>query len=80
MLLQTVSVSHAIILTFLAIAVYVALRCIYDLFFHPLRNFPGPKRAAVWSFYEFYYDVVKDGTYLWKIEEMHRQYGTELPL
>ncbi|EXJ89684.1 hypothetical protein A1O3_02751 [Capronia epimyces CBS 606.96] len=69
------SVSAAFGLAGCALTAYLVARCVYDLFLHPLRNFPGPKLAAVGSFYEFYYDVVKDGTYLWEIEKMHRKYG-----
>jgi hypothetical protein len=76
MLFQDLSFPAAIGAVFGAVAIFVAARCIYDLFFHPLRNFPGPKRAAIWSFYEFYYDVIRDGTYLWEIEKMHQKYGT----
>lgn len=54
---------------------YWISKTIYNLYFHPLRNFPGPKLAAIGCEYEFYHDVVKDGRYLWKMEEMHRQYG-----
>ncbi|KAK4443094.1 cytochrome P450 [Podospora aff. communis PSN243] len=50
-------------------------RCVYNLYFHPLRRFPGPKKAAIGAFLEFYYEVVKDGTYIWEIEKMHRKYG-----
>ncbi|PLN82533.1 cytochrome P450 [Aspergillus taichungensis] len=75
MLFQELSFSATIGAAIGAFAVYVVARCIYDLYFHPLRNFPGPKRAAIWSFYEFYYDVIKDGTYLWEIEKMHQEYG-----
>lgn len=54
---------------------YWISKTIYNLYFHPLRNFPGPKLAAIGCEYEFYHDVVKDGRYLWKMEEMHRKYG-----
>jgi len=54
----------------------VLSRCIYNLYFHPLRKFPGPKKAAIGAFLEFYYDVVKDGTYIWEIEKMHKEHGT----
>lgn len=54
---------------------YLSLRTIYRLFFHPLRKFPGPKIAAISYGYQFYYDVVKGGRYIWEIDRMHSQYG-----
>ncbi|KAM0418947.1 hypothetical protein ACHAPT_012105 [Fusarium lateritium] len=68
----TVAAAQAAVLFWVS---YLACKVIYNLFFHPLSKFPGPKIAAIGSYYEFYHDVVKDGTYLWRIEEMHRKYG-----
>lgn len=51
---------------------------IYNVWFHPLARFPGPRIAVIGPWYEFYYDVVKDGRYLWQIEEMHKKYGKHL--
>ncbi|KAL4998395.1 putative cytochrome P450 [Aspergillus recurvatus] len=48
---------------------------IYRLYFHPLAGFPGPKLAAATRWYEFYYDVIQRGTYVYKVEEMHEKYG-----
>jgi hypothetical protein len=48
---------------------------VYHLYFHPLSKFPGPKLAAATFLYEFYYDVVKSGMYIWEIERMHEKYG-----
>lgn len=48
----------------------------YNLFFHPLAKFPGPKVAAATGLYEFWYDVVRQGQYVYKIEQMHCDYGT----
>ena len=48
---------------------------IYRLYFDPLAGFPGPKIAAATRWYEFYYDVIKRGRYIYKIEEMHKKYG-----
>jgi hypothetical protein len=30
--------------------------------------------------YEFYYDVNKKGSYIWKIKELHEEYGTQTPI
>lgn len=51
------------------------LKVVYRLFAHPLASFPGPKIAAATFLYEFYYDVIKGGMYIWEIERMHEQYG-----
>ncbi|KAJ5689940.1 hypothetical protein N7462_004332 [Penicillium macrosclerotiorum] len=56
--------------------VFLALRIvIYRLNAHPLAAFPGPKLAAATFLYEFYYDVIKGGMYIWEIERMHEKYG-----
>ncbi|KAJ5682420.1 cytochrome P450 [Penicillium macrosclerotiorum] len=50
-------------------------RAIYNLYFHPLRKFPGPKIAAITPLYEYYFDLFKHGMYIWEIEKMHAKYG-----
>ncbi|KAM4056183.1 cytochrome p450 [Hirsutella rhossiliensis] len=57
------------------IVVYLASLAFYRLFLHPLAKFPGPRLAAVSRWYEAYYDVVCNGKYTFKIEEMHKKYG-----
>ncbi|KAK0742081.1 cytochrome P450 [Apiosordaria backusii] len=46
------------------------------LYFHPLSKFPGPKLAALTLWYEFYWNVIKQGQLMWRIQEMHKQYGS----
>ncbi|KFH45114.1 Trichodiene oxygenase-like protein [Hapsidospora chrysogenum ATCC 11550] len=53
----------------------LVLKCFYNLYLHPLSGIPGPKLAALGGYYEFWYDVVLDGQYLWEIEKMHNKYG-----
>ncbi|CAG8158787.1 unnamed protein product [Penicillium olsonii] len=53
----------------------LVLRTVYHLYFHPLSKFPGPKLAAATFLYEFYYDVLKGGMYIWEVERMHQKYG-----
>ena len=55
--------------------IYFIARCIYNLCFHPLHKIPGPRIAAMTSLYDFWYDAVKGGTYLWEISKMHDIYG-----
>lgn len=42
----------------------------------PLRDVPGPWLAGLTSWYEFYYDVIKTGTYAHQHAGMHKKYGT----
>lgn len=49
---------------------------VYRLFISPIARFPGPKRAAIFGWYESYYDLVHKGKYLFEIEKMHDKYGT----
>lgn len=55
---------------------YIVFGAIYRLYFHPLSRFPGPTVAGLTRWYEFYYDVIKPGQFIWKIESLHRKYGT----
>lgn len=55
---------------------YLFAGAVYRLYLSPLASFPGPKLAAVTLWYEFYYDVVQQGRYIWRIKEMHEKYGT----
>ncbi|GIK05376.1 hypothetical protein Aspvir_009485 [Aspergillus viridinutans] len=58
-----------------AMAVLFIGKCLLSIYWHPLSRFPGPKLALIGPFCEFYYDVIKDGTFLWEIEKMHQKYG-----
>ncbi|RAK96671.1 cytochrome P450 [Aspergillus ibericus CBS 121593] len=57
------------------IATFYISRTFYRLYFHPLSKIPGPKLTAITRLYEFYYDVICDGKFLFQIEKMHQQYG-----
>ncbi|KIV81137.1 hypothetical protein PV11_08581 [Exophiala sideris] len=68
------SISLPVVGAGLVVAYFVTISC-YRLLFSPLAKFPGPKLAALTLWYEFWYDVVKRGQYLFKIKEMHDRYG-----
>ena len=56
-------------------ALYVLGLVVHRLFFSPIAGFPGPKLAAITTWYELYYDAVHKGKYLFEIEKMHDKYG-----
>jgi hypothetical protein len=58
------------------IFVYISYGVIWRLWLSPVAKFPGSKLAAVTFWYEFYYDVIKGGAYVYEIERMHARYGT----
>lgn len=60
--------------------VSIATRSVYRLYFHPLSKFPGPKLTAITHLYEFYYDCIQSGQFLWEIARMHEQYGVFPPV
>ncbi|CAJ2502883.1 Uu.00g102770.m01.CDS01 [Anthostomella pinea] len=58
-----------------SLLIYVSVVAVYRLYFHPLAKFPGPKLAALTTWYNGYHDLVRGGQYVWVIEEMHKKYG-----
>lgn len=66
---------HYVAATLLAFAGYTLILVVHRLFVSPLAKFPGPKIAAVTSWYEFYHDYFRRGQYVFKIKEMHDKYG-----
>jgi hypothetical protein len=56
---------------------YLTGVCIHRLYFSKYAKFPGPKLAALTYGYMFYYDAIAGkGEYIFKIKELHEQYGT----
>jgi hypothetical protein len=45
------------------------------LWLHPLKKIPGPWIAAVTSGYDFYYNVIRDGTYIHQFPRLHKEYS-----
>ena len=55
--------------------VYCVTLVFYRLFLSPLASFPGPKLGAATLWYEYYYDIVQEGQWTFKIQDLHKQYG-----
>jgi hypothetical protein len=55
---------------------YVLYYIAYQLLLHPLRKFPGPKLAALTTWYEGYYDAIASkGRFTFKLKDLHDAYG-----
>ena len=54
---------------------YLITLALQRLYFHPLSKFPGPRLAAISRWYGFYYNVIKDGTFVKQFPELHKKYG-----
>ena len=52
---------------------------IWRLYLSPLAKIPGPRSVALTYWVEFYYDVIKNGMYMWEVQKMHEKYGWVLP-
>ncbi|KAL2843905.1 cytochrome P450 [Aspergillus pseudoustus] len=61
--------------TAVVFGVWAAGEAIRRLYFHPLAHIPGPRLAALTWWYEFYFDAIQPGQYVFKIQELHKQYG-----
>lgn len=66
-----------LILLFTVSLCWLTYRSIYRLFFHPLSHIPGPRLAAVSYIYQFYFDVIKGGMYIWEVRRLHEEYGNQ---
>ncbi|KAF6817883.1 cytochrome p450 [Colletotrichum plurivorum] len=68
-------ISTALILIGALATLYVVVGGIRRVYFSPLSKFPGSRLAALTLWNEFYWDVVKRGNFIWRIQDMHERYG-----
>ncbi|KAL4903833.1 hypothetical protein BDW74DRAFT_168695 [Aspergillus multicolor] len=59
------------------ILIYITTLVIYRLYLSPIAPFPGPRLAALTSWYEAYYELLHKGGghFLFEIQRMHAVYG-----
>ncbi len=72
---ENLSDAHIQLIIVSGIFCYLTGTAIYRLFFDRLAKFPGPKLAALTRYYEAYYDVIQNGQYTFKIDQLHKEYG-----
>lgn len=65
-----------LILWFFTILVLLVLcQMFYNVFLHPLRNFPGPLLAGATSAWKAYKEVIKQETIARDLFALHQKYG-----
>ncbi|EDN92795.1 hypothetical protein SS1G_08659 [Sclerotinia sclerotiorum 1980 UF-70] len=69
------TITYLGIIIFLSLSLWIIYGATYRLYLSPIAKFPGPKLAALTLWYEFYFNVIRDGQWLWEIKRMHEEYG-----
>lgn len=69
--------THRIVYGVMIIALLSLCVVVRRLWFHPLSKFPGPKLAAATSWYDLYYDLFLDGSYVKDFPKLHERYGEQ---
>ena len=72
------SFSQGILITTSGLLFYGLLRVIYNIFFHPLSRFPGPRGAACTRWWLAYMELVRGVSLSTLRIELHQQYGMML--
>ncbi|KAF7436238.1 hypothetical protein PC9H_003067 [Pleurotus ostreatus] len=57
------------------LAVYYCAAIIWNLYFHPLRHFPGPWLAAATWWYTTWFEVFLNGGMVDHLQTLHKRYG-----
>ncbi|KAK6497772.1 hypothetical protein TWF481_012174 [Arthrobotrys musiformis] len=62
---------------FSCVFVYIPVRFIYRVYFHPLANIPGPKFQLISTYFSRIYWTTKEnkGRFLFGLEDWHKKYG-----
>jgi uncharacterized membrane protein len=55
---------------------YVTYACIYNAYFHPLAQFPGPPIARITIYWKAYVECIQNRSFCHVLVELHAKYGT----
>jgi hypothetical protein len=70
-----ISITYSVTISILSFILWFVYIAIWRLYFSPIAQFPGPRLAALTQWYEVYYDLFKGGQFIFKLLELHEQYG-----
>ena len=70
------SFQKAIAITAVGLLSYSLVCVVYNLYFHPLSRFPGPRGAACTKWWLAYWELGRGVSLSALREQLHKQYGT----
>jgi hypothetical protein len=70
------SFQQGILTTAVGLLFYALVRVVYNVFFHPLSRFPGPRGAACTRWWLAYMELGRGVSLSTLREELHQKYGT----
>jgi len=73
--LETLDLSVTLATLVLIPVLYFVYLTVKRVWLSPIAGFPGPRLAAWTYWYEFWYDVVAEPEYTFKIGRLHQDYG-----
>ena len=73
------SFRQGILITAVGLLFYALVRVIYNVFFHPLSRFPGPRGAACTRWWLAYKELGRGVSLSTLRAELHQKYGTPYP-
>ena len=73
------SFQQGVLTTAVGLLLYALIRVIYNLFFHPLSRFPGPRGAACTRWWLAYMELGRGVSLSTLRENLHQKYGTLSP-
>ena len=65
--------------TAVCLLLYALVRVIYNVYFHPLSHFPGPRGAASTRWWLAYMELGRGISLSTLRKELHQKYGTVFP-
>jgi hypothetical protein len=64
---------------FTGLVLYALVRVLYNVYFHPLSHFPGPRGAACTKLWLAYMQLGRGISLATLRSELHQKYGTVFP-
>ena len=79
-LLQSWTLQECILILLLTFTGYALATGIYNVYFHPLAKFPGPKWAAASGWWKTYVELLKGESIIDRLFELHKEHGAQTVL